>query len=289
MKTKLQNGITLMNALLCLCVITIHLTSNPVVELLPFSVPHILIFAVNKILVFAVPGFLFLSGLKLYSQYGSRDFDVKQFYLRRFQKIAIPYGISMVAYFIYYYGKNWVSLHLFPVYLLLGTMVSHFYYIIIALQLYLLFPLLKKAVNRCPLATVSLSLVSTIIFYSFIHPPIRPLCFNLPLFLCFRYAVVEIPFGLCTRQIPVDSFCPGVFHGPGPFFRTLPGHVCPDPLSLGQPDHRNLFCRRHDICLPSLSKSGTEMECPPPPGPAPQPCLFFRLPLPYASDPAIGV
>lgn len=171
MKTRLQNGISLMNALLCLCVIMIHLTATPVVELLPFSLPHIVIFLVNKTLVFAVPGFLFLSGLKLYSQYGSRDFDCKQFYLRRFQKIAIPYGISMTVYFVYYYAKNWVSFSLFPAYLLLGTMVSHFYYIIIALQLYLLFPLLKKAVNRYPLATLFLSLASTILFYAVIHPP----------------------------------------------------------------------------------------------------------------------
>lgn len=200
MKTRLQNEISLMNALLCLCVIMIHLTATPVVELLPFSLPHIVIFLVNKTLVFAVPGFLFLSGLKLYSQYGSRDFDCKQFYLRRFQKIAIPYCISMTFYFIYYYAKNWASLSQLPSHLLLGTLVSHFYYIIIALQLYLLFPLLKKAVNRYPLAALFLSLVSTILFYAVIHPPYSD-----------RYALTYLFFfvlGMLWSKYRLDSlFC----------------------------------------------------------------------------------
>lgn len=171
MKKTFSQAVTRMNALLCLCVILLHLTSNPVVELTPFHPWHILMFLLNKTLVFAVPGFLFLSGLKLYRRYSAQPIDPLQFYRRRITKIFLPYVLSVSVYFVYYYAKNLVSLRDLPIHIFLGTLASHFYYVIIALQFYLLFPLLKKLVDRHPVVLTLVSMTSTLTFYQFIHFP----------------------------------------------------------------------------------------------------------------------
>lgn len=169
MRKKFHAEVIPMSAFLCLCVITIHLTATPVGQLTPGSLWHILIFTVNKTLVFSVPGFLFLSGFKLYSQYGHIDFSPAQFYIKRLRSIVVPYVISVLLYFVYYYAKQWASFRQLPEYLFLGTLASHFYYIVIAVQMYLLFPLLKKAVNHFPVLTAGVSFLSTMTFYAYVH------------------------------------------------------------------------------------------------------------------------
>lgn len=169
MKKNIHSEVNVMSAILCLCVITIHLTATPVTQLMPGSLWHILIFIVNKVLVFSVPGFLFLSGFKLFSQYGQREYDLKQFYAKRLRSVVLPYVICVLLYFVYYYAKHWAAISSIPEFILLGTLASHFYYIVIAVQMYLLFPLLKKAVNRFPLITAGLSFLSTLTFYAYVH------------------------------------------------------------------------------------------------------------------------
>ena len=169
MKKRIHIEANVMSALLCLCVITIHLTATPIAQLTPGTLWHTLIFIINKVLVFSVPGFLFLSGLKLHSQYGDREFDVLQFYSKRLRSIVVPYTITVLLYFVYYYAKHWTAISKLPEHLLLGTLASHFYYITIAVQMYLLFPLLKKAVSRFPLLMAAVSFISTLTFYAYVH------------------------------------------------------------------------------------------------------------------------
>lgn len=140
MKRELSKGITLMNMLLCFCVVAIHLTSIPLSQLAPDSFAYILVFAANKVLCFSVPAFIFLSGFKLYSGYGNRKMNLGKFYLRRVTKIVIPYVIAVLVFFVYFYAKKWVVAASLPEYIFLGTLVAHFYYVVIAVQLYVLFP-----------------------------------------------------------------------------------------------------------------------------------------------------
>lgn len=90
MKKGINKGITLMNALLCFCVVMIHLTSSPLSELRPGSLAHISIFIINKLLCFSVPAFIFLSGFKLYSKYGNEKVDIKPFFKKGFRKSLSP-------------------------------------------------------------------------------------------------------------------------------------------------------------------------------------------------------
>ena len=160
-----------MSAFLCLCVIAIHLTATPISQLTPGSIPHTGLFLINRALSFSVPGFLFLSGFKLYSHYGMGTMDVKAFYCKRLRGVLLPYFVAVLVYFAYYYAKGWVSVSKLPEYLLLGTLVSHFYYIVIAAQFYLLFPVLKWALNRLPVLTVGISAVCTLAFYTLFRFP----------------------------------------------------------------------------------------------------------------------
>lgn len=168
---KQYREITIMNAFLCLAVVMIHLTSAPLGQLIPKSVPHIIIFIINKVLCFCVPAFLFLSGFKLYNKHKNEKIKLKKFYGERLKKIVVPYVVAVIIYFVYFYIKGWVDFKALPEYLLLGTLSAHFYYIVIAVQCYLLFPLLKLVFKKFPKITLLLAFASTIIFNHYIIIP----------------------------------------------------------------------------------------------------------------------
>ena len=151
-----------MNAFLCLFVVTIHLTFTPLAELTPKTLPHILLFAVNKSLCFCVPAFIFLSGYKLFESYKERPLFVSSFFGRRVKKIAIPYFLAVLIYIVYFGAKGWLEDGIAKS-LLLGTVSAHFYYIVILIQLYLLFPLIVRLFKRHSRSTLTVSLLISVI------------------------------------------------------------------------------------------------------------------------------
>ena len=153
---------------MCFSVVTIHLTSNPVTLLRHDSIWYFIMFIINKFLTFAVPVFIFLSGFKLYNKYKDSKIDLKHFYIRRLKKIVIPYLIAFIVYFTLYILGNLAEWNAFFPSLLLGTLVAHFYYIIIAIQFYLLYPLLHKLFGKIDKILLALSFVSTIVFNQFV-------------------------------------------------------------------------------------------------------------------------
>jgi len=166
MKNKFKE-ITIMNAFLCLCVIMIHATSAPLTTLTQGTFWHTFIFCVNKVLCFCVPAFIFLSGFKLHNKYKNTRINLGKFYLGRLKTIVIPYVISVLLYFWYFFAKEWVLLSELPEYIFLGTLSAHFYYIVIAVQFYLLLPLLLWAFKKFPKAFTVLSFICTLVFTEF--------------------------------------------------------------------------------------------------------------------------
>ena len=169
MKKGNIKAITLMNALLCFCVVAVHLTSWPLAELNNDSLWYILLFILNKLLHFSVPAFIFLSGFKLFNKYNTEKIEIKRFFLGRFKKIVVPYVICVLIYFVYFYSKAWVSLKELAQYVFLGTLSAQFYYVVIAVQFYLLFPTLKVLFNKSPILVTILSLVCTICCQQYLH------------------------------------------------------------------------------------------------------------------------
>lgn len=171
MKSSANKAIIPMNAFLCLCVVLIHLTSVPLGTLNPDGIKYAWIFVINRIPCFCVPSFIFLSGFKLFSGYGEKKIELKRFFKGRLVKIVVPYVIAVLIYFIYFLLKNWVRISELPQYIFLGTLVAHFYYIIIAVQCYILFPLIKNLFNRHPVWISVIALMSTVCFNEFVKVP----------------------------------------------------------------------------------------------------------------------
>lgn len=214
---RIRRGVSLTSAVLCLFVVLIHLTSEPVGRLAAYSVWHMVVFAINKSLCFAVPLFLFLSGFKLYGRYGAEPMEVGRFYLGRLRKIVLPYILSVLVYFAYFYIKAWVLLSDLPEYLFLGTLVAHFYYVVVAVQLYLLFPLLRFAVHRYPRLSLVLSFLITAGLRLFVAFPYMDRFFA-PYLLYFLVGMVasRMGWGKKTRKLPwilpLSALLVGILH-----------------------------------------------------------------------------
>lgn len=171
MKKEIHKEVVIMNALLCLGVVLIHLTSVPLATLNPERAIYVLFFAVNRLLCFCVPAFIFLTGFKLCGKYGDEKMDLKQFFAGRFKKVVVPYLIAVAVYFIYLWYKNSIVPAEIPQYIFLGTLVAHFYYIIIAVQCYILFPLIKNIFNKYPIWVSLAAVICTVCFSEFIRFP----------------------------------------------------------------------------------------------------------------------
>ena len=159
---RLKN-ISYMNVFMCFSVVAIHLTSYPVDKLEKDSIWFMVVFFINQLLRFAVPCFVFLSGYKLYRRYKDEKIDLKKFYLGRLKKIIVPYLICFIIYYLYFYFKGWVNFSDFFKNLVTGEIAAHFYYVIFTIQLYLLFPLIKKLFEMNSTLVLVVSLLSTAI------------------------------------------------------------------------------------------------------------------------------
>lgn len=133
----------------CLAVIAIHVSAMGVAS------PHVAgwaqsaAIAVNGLTYFAVPAFIFLSGTGLMLRYRGSPLKAADFYRRRTGAILLPYlGWSYTYYFVYaaagYYALDLGNLLRVT---FLGMGEYHLYFVVILFQLYLLFPLLKRALE----------------------------------------------------------------------------------------------------------------------------------------------
>lgn len=145
MEKRKLNELYIFTTILCCFVVMTHLTSYPVTHLLKGSWQHMLFYFVNKFIQFTVPGFIFLSGLKLMYSYQNKEFRFGSFFKKRFTKIIIPYMIWYCIYYAFFRQLNFVqkkniTQHVFS--LLIGDLVSPFYFITIIFQFYILFGLI---------------------------------------------------------------------------------------------------------------------------------------------------
>lgn len=130
-----------------LSVIVIHVTSTFIYAQSDFSIAGMNpAFILNQVTRFAVPLFILLSGLSLgFSRSGTSWLS---FLKGRCIKILVPYIVWTLIYWLLHYRGNPVG-HLANA-LLRGSAAPHLYFIVILIQLYLLYPLLKRLVSRHP-------------------------------------------------------------------------------------------------------------------------------------------
>lgn len=164
-------------------------------------------FILNQVVRFAVPLFILLSGLSL--GFGKTNLSYPAFLKSRCIKILIPYLIwSSLYWLVYHKGQGFSA---FAKALLRGGAASHLYFIIIMLQLYLLYPLLKKAVRRFPAQSVLVSLAISFIAHQalrhsgaglFVRGPIlQRMWFLFPTWL------VYFVLGMALHQLDFERLC----------------------------------------------------------------------------------
>lgn len=158
-KRKLE--ISYLNSLLCLFVVFIHVISPAINRLDRGTVLYIFFFSLWRIMQVAVPGFLFLSALKYGIKYRDSSVDYLKFLSNRARELLPSYIFFCVLFYLYDLITGTVQFSLFQFIkgVLLGTLASPFYFIVIILQFYILLPPLLKLCKKAPYSTVISSLL----------------------------------------------------------------------------------------------------------------------------------
>ena len=142
-KRKIE--ISLFNVLLCLIVVLIHLMSGAMKPPLTFEAPLYKVFLVCwRLSTFVVQAFIFLSGLKTFMN--GKEEKYGRFLLKRLKTVVIPYIAAVLLYYLYFvYVEKYFPFSVgdYLGYLIRGDMAAQFYFVIIIVQFYLLYPLWK--------------------------------------------------------------------------------------------------------------------------------------------------
>ncbi|MFY0543424.1 acyltransferase [Brevibacillus sp. H7] len=141
----------IMRAFAALSVIAIHVTAG-------FAQSNLLAYLWNQGMRYAVPLFVILSGFLLYFvDLGRPRMSYTGFLQKRCKKILLPYVLWTILYTLYSSRKEWSAwlagdwvspLSHAVKHLLKGTGYVHLYFLLIILQLYFLYPLLRTWLEK---------------------------------------------------------------------------------------------------------------------------------------------
>ncbi len=140
-----KTEISMLNIMLCLFVVFIHVSSAPVSQLNKASFQYMAVMIPWRLSAFVVQGFIFLSGLKFFIK-GTDNFNYTVFLKKRIKTIIIPYLIWVMVYYVYFCAIGYFpfSIKDYIIYVINGSIVSPFYFIVIIVQFYILMPLWIK-------------------------------------------------------------------------------------------------------------------------------------------------
>lgn len=182
--TKRKTELSLLNLLMCFAVVFVHIVSWTLPQMDKSSIKYICVLAPWRLSAFVVQGFIFLSGVKLFAS--EKPFRYGRFLLDRCKKILLPYLLWVCVYYAYFIGIGWYTFAWRDLaeYIFLGTLCSHFYFIIIIVQFYLLLPLFRWLLGRAGTWLLcGISVLLTALFKLYVHFPYDDRV--LPAFLCY--------------------------------------------------------------------------------------------------------
>lgn len=139
---KRKSDIIFLNVIFCLLVIFIH-TASEIVSLAPKdSRLFRTVFGIQKMCMFVVPGFILLSGVKLFLRKAD-NFNLAEYYASRFLRLIVPYVFWSAAYYLYfcYTGVYSFDFGNMALRIISGDIWAHFYFVIVLIQFELLAPL----------------------------------------------------------------------------------------------------------------------------------------------------
>lgn len=168
MKGKQFYALDFARVVAMLAVVAIHVTSGYVCGESGYTLFGMnLGFLWNQLSRFAVPMFVVISGISL--GLSTRNEGVLGFYKKRLRKLGLPYVLWFTIYFLYeqrgalaaFFAGGRESLWAYLRGLLQGQSAPHLYFVVIIFQCYLVYPLLKRCVERAPVASIAVSLAVT--------------------------------------------------------------------------------------------------------------------------------
>ena len=150
-KPRRAEELSYLNAIACLMVVFIHVASYGIVHAAPDSVQAALIYFPWRLAACVVPVFLFSSAVKMAFQY-EEHYTLREYagyVAARVKSIYLPYaGWNLIYYAVFVLlGYYSVSVLGFAKMLVAGTMSAPFYYIVLAMQFYLLKPLWFRVIR----------------------------------------------------------------------------------------------------------------------------------------------
>lgn len=150
-KNKKVSEVNIMVAIATVFVIFIHTSSEAFWYYDKGSLYSIIVYTFNKILSFAVPCFIFMSGFKLFHSKKIVSLKDYAYFLKsRLIKIYIPYILVAILYIYYLSKHNYIDMNIYQIIvsILRGDFSSPFYFIVIIMQFYIIFPLFQLIINK---------------------------------------------------------------------------------------------------------------------------------------------
>lgn len=181
---KRKNEIILLSVLMCMLVIFIHVTSWTLTAMDRTSPKYLLLLFPWRLSAFVVQGFVFLSGMRLFLS--EKNFAYGAFLGGRVRRIVLPYLLWVAIYYAFFILIGWYRFSFADLlqYVFLGTLCSHFYFIIIICQFYLLMPIVRWLFAHVDTRLLcGLSILLTVLFKLFVHFPYDDRVF--PAYLCW--------------------------------------------------------------------------------------------------------
>lgn len=162
MKSR-KTELMLFNVFLCLVVVFVHLLAQPLQRLTFDTLLYVPYNAVWRMATFVVQAFIFVSAVKTFLNGRSESYG--KFMLKRIRNILLPYLIAVFLYYLYFvYIMEYFpfSIKDYLVYVVNGELAAHFYFIVVIMQFYLLYPLWKIILNKVkPVPAIGVAAVLT--------------------------------------------------------------------------------------------------------------------------------
>ncbi|GFI61378.1 putative poly-beta-1,6-N-acetyl-D-glucosamine export protein [Clostridiales bacterium] len=145
-----RKEIDFINVILCIDVMLAHILSRSVETLDRTRLAYAAVFIPSRLMSMAVQSFIFLSAFKYFMRYSSGGLNYGKFIVSRTKTVILPYIFWNIIYYLCLIPLGFFIFN--PVelakYILTGSMISPFYFVIIIFQFYLLMPFWIWLVNK---------------------------------------------------------------------------------------------------------------------------------------------
>ncbi len=211
MEKKRRAELSFMNVLFCIFVIFIHIISYPVSELPMGNLKYNIVLFPWRAVSFVVQGFVFLAGVKLFLN-GKDSMPYGKYLAKRLPAILVPYIIAFAAYFLFYFFVYDYPFDILFIlrHFLMGSLVSHLYFVPIILQFDLLLPLWRRIIDRCsPIFVIPFVLLFSLVFESYLPNMISTLFPNVNFIYNDRFFTTYLAFWImgCYVGRNYEDFC----------------------------------------------------------------------------------